>query len=109
MWNAACPLYGIVSTGRYARSLSRTSLLYLVNRAYGTRIPASIATANTASAANTADGSDSVPATKLSTKNPDITAQPHPYGQRGELTGSSGTPGRFRARSCTTSAFLKAA
>src|SRR5215212_4830404 len=108
MWKAACPLYGIVNTGRYARSLSSTTLLYRMKRECCAPIAASIATASTESATNTAAGSDSVAATKLSTTNPQITAPAHPYGQRGGLIGSSGAPGRFRAFSCTTSASFRA-
>jgi hypothetical protein len=82
--------------------------LYAVNRASCARITANIAAASTASTENAAAGSDNVAATKPSTRNPQITAPDHPYGQRGGLTGSSGTPGRFRACSCTTSASFRA-
>src|SRR6188472_1328348 len=73
-----------------------------------TPITTSIATDRAESTGNTAAGSDSVAATKPSTRNPQITAPAHPYGQRGGSTGSSGAPGRFRAFRCTTSASFRA-
>jgi hypothetical protein len=79
-----------------------------VKRAYGTPITANIATASKPSTANTAAGSDSVAATKPSTRNPHTTAPAQPYGRRGGSTGSSGTPGRFRTCRCTTSESLRA-
>src|SRR5512133_2349602 len=72
-----------------------------MKRAICTRITANIATASTARTGNTAAGSDSVAATKPSTRNPQITAPPQPYDQRGGSTGALGAPGRFRAWSCT--------